>query len=54
MGGGFTQILIDGQRIPPGFSIEQLSPDQVERIEIYRAPTAETGAVPVWRSGTFA
>ncbi len=44
MGGGFTQILIDGQRIPPGFSIEQLSPDQVERIEIYRAPTAETGA----------
>ena len=44
MGGGFTQILIDGQRIPPGFSIEQLSPDQVERIEIYRAPTA--GPVP--------
>lgn len=44
MGGGFTQILIDGQRIPPGFSIEQLSPDQVERIEIFRAPTAETGA----------
>lgn len=44
MGGGFTQILIDGQRIPPGFSIEQLSPEQVERIEIFRAPTAETGA----------
>ena len=44
MGGGFTQILIDGQRIPPGFSIEELSPDQVERIEIFRAPTAETGA----------
>ena len=44
MGGGFTQILIDGQRIPPGFSLEQLSPEQVERIEILRAPTAETGA----------
>ncbi len=44
MGGGFTQILIDGQRVPPGFSIEQLSPEQVERIEILRAPTAETGA----------
>ena len=44
MGAGFTQILIDGERVAPGFSIEQLSPDQVERIEILRAPTAETGA----------
>ena len=44
MGGGFTQILLDGQRIPPGFSVEQITPDQVERIEIFRAPTAETGA----------
>ena len=44
MGGGFTQILLDGQRIPPGFSVEQITPDQVERIEILRAPTAETGA----------
>lgn len=44
MGNGYTQILIDGDRIPRGFSIDQLSPDLVERIEIYRAPTAETGA----------
>lgn len=44
MGNGYTQILIDGDRIPHGFSIDQLSPDMVERIEIYRAPTAETGA----------
>ncbi len=44
MGGGFTQILLDGQRIPPGFSIESITPEQVERIEILRAPTAETGA----------
>ncbi|MBL8309266.1 MAG: TonB-dependent receptor [Burkholderiales bacterium] len=44
MGGGFTQILLDGQRIPPGFSIEDITPEQVERIEIFRAPTAETGA----------
>ena len=43
MGGGFTQILIDGERIPPGFSVEQITPEQVERIEILRAPTAETG-----------
>jgi iron complex outermembrane receptor protein len=44
LGHGYTQILINGERVPPGFSIDQLVPDQVERIEIYRAPTAETGA----------
>ena len=43
LGGGFTQILINGERIPPGFSIEDIDPEQVERIEILRAPTAETG-----------
>ncbi|MBX3608202.1 MAG: TonB-dependent receptor, partial [Piscinibacter sp.] len=43
LGGGYTQILIDGERAPPGFSIEQLSPELVERIELLRAPTAETG-----------
>ncbi len=44
MGNGYTQILIDGDRMPPGFSVDQLSPEQIERIEILRAPTAETGA----------
>ncbi len=44
LGNGFTQLLIDGQRVPPGFSLESLTPDQVERIEVLRAPTAETGA----------
>ena len=44
LGNGYTQILLDGERMPPGFSIEQLTPEQVERIEILRAPTAETGA----------
>lgn len=44
LGSGYTMILLDGQRVPPGFSIESLEPDQVERIEILRAPTAETGA----------
>ncbi|MCU0773979.1 MAG: TonB-dependent receptor [Ideonella sp.] len=43
MGSGYTQVLIDGQRVPPGFSIDQLSPEAVERIEVLRAPTAETG-----------
>ncbi|MFM2402197.1 MAG: hypothetical protein RL223_77 [Pseudomonadota bacterium] len=44
MGGGYTQILIDGQRMPPGFSLDAISPEQVERVEILRAPTAEFGA----------
>jgi iron complex outermembrane receptor protein len=44
MGGGYTQIMIDGQRVAPGTSLDDLSPDQIERIEVMRAPTAETGA----------
>ncbi|MBQ0931660.1 TonB-dependent receptor [Ideonella sp. 4Y16] len=44
MGGGYTQILLDGEAVRGGLSLDQLDPDQVERIEIIRAPTAETGA----------
>lgn len=44
LGGGYTQILLDGQRLPRGFSLDELSPEQIERIEVIRAPTAETGA----------
>jgi outer membrane receptor for ferrienterochelin and colicins len=44
MGGGFTQILVDGERIAPGFALDAIPPEQIERIEILRAPTAETGA----------
>jgi iron complex outermembrane receptor protein len=44
MGGGYTQILIDGQRTAPGFSLDSISPDQIERVEIMRAPVAEYGA----------
>ena len=44
LGAGYTQILLDGQRVPPGFQIDSISPEQIERIEILRAPTAETGA----------
>jgi len=44
LGSGYTQILLDGERVPPGFSLDSIPPDQIERIEILRAPTAETGA----------
>ncbi|MDZ5457720.1 TonB-dependent receptor plug domain-containing protein [Azohydromonas lata] len=44
LGNGYTQILLDGEQVPRGFEIDSLAPEQIERIEILRAPTAETGA----------
>jgi iron complex outermembrane receptor protein len=44
LGGGYTQILLDGERVQGGLSLDSIDPEQVERIEILRAPTAETGA----------
>ena len=41
LGNGYTQLLVNGERPPAGFSIESLSPDQVERIEVMRGPVAE-------------
>ena len=41
LGEGYTQILLDGEPAPPGFSLESLSPDMIERIEILRVPTAD-------------
>lgn len=41
LGDGYTQILVNGDRPPPGFSLDTLAPDQIERIEIIRAASAE-------------
>ena len=41
LGSGYTQILLNGERPPAGFSMESISPDQVERIEVMRGPVAE-------------
>lgn len=41
LGNGYTQILIDGERAPPGFAIDSLSPDVIERIEVLRVAVAE-------------
>ena len=41
LGSGYTQILLNGERAPPGFSLDTLSPGLVERIEILRAATVE-------------
>ncbi len=44
LGAGYTQVLINGQPAPAGFSINSLSPALIERIEVLRAPTADTSA----------
>ncbi len=41
LGNGYTQMLVNGERPPAGFSLESLAPEQVERIEIMRGPVAE-------------
>ncbi len=41
LGGGFTRILLNGEPIPRGFDLDSLSPEVVERVEVFRAATAE-------------
>lgn len=41
LGSGYTQILVNGERAPAGFSLDSLAPDAIERIEVIRAATAE-------------
>ncbi|MBY0238096.1 MAG: TonB-dependent receptor [Burkholderiaceae bacterium] len=44
LGNGYTQVLVNGERPPAGFSMESLAPDQVERVEVMRGPVAEHSA----------
>lgn len=41
LGAGYTQVLLNGERPPAGFSLEQLAPELIEKIEVLRAATAE-------------
>ncbi len=41
LGAGYTQILINGDPAPQGFNLDQLSPSQIERIEVIKAGTAD-------------
>jgi outer membrane receptor for ferrienterochelin and colicins len=41
LGGDYTQILLDGQKAPAGFSIESLAPDAIDKIEILRSASAD-------------
>ncbi|MBL0086066.1 MAG: TonB-dependent receptor [Ideonella sp.] len=47
LGAGYTLILVNGEPAPPGFSLDNLSPSQVERIEVTKGPTAEHSAQAV-------
>lgn len=44
LGSGYTQILVNDQPAPAGFSIDSLSPSLIDRIEIMRTASAEYGA----------
>lgn len=44
LGAGYTQILINGDPAPPGFSIDTIAPDMIERVEILRGASAEYSA----------
>jgi len=41
LAGGYTQILLNGERTPPGFTLATLSPEIIERVEVLRAASAE-------------
>jgi outer membrane receptor protein involved in Fe transport len=47
LGSGYVAILLGGLPAPAGFSLESIDPELVERIEILRAPTAETSGQAV-------
>ncbi|MFP5391440.1 MAG: TonB-dependent receptor plug domain-containing protein, partial [Gammaproteobacteria bacterium] len=41
LAGNYTQILINGERAPAGFTIDQIPPEMIEKIEVLRAASAE-------------
>jgi outer membrane receptor for ferrienterochelin and colicins len=41
LGSGYTMVMLNGEPSPPGFSLDSISPDIVERIEVIRSGTAE-------------
>ncbi len=44
IGSAYVRVLVDGQRPPPGFTLDQISPQMVERIEIIPGGGAEASA----------
>lgn len=44
LGSGYTQILLNGEPVAPGFSLDSLAPNLIERIEVVRSATADQSA----------
>lgn len=44
LGNGYTQILLNGQPTPVGFSIDSIAPDLIEKIEVMRVARADVSA----------
>jgi outer membrane receptor protein involved in Fe transport len=44
LGRGYTSVLLNGAPLPPGFSIDALTPAMIERVEIIRTAQAELSA----------
>lgn len=44
LGAGYTQLLVDGDPVAAGFSIDSIAPALIERIDILRTATAELGS----------
>jgi outer membrane receptor for ferrienterochelin and colicins len=41
LGNGYTQILVNGDPVAAGFSIESISPELIDRVEVLRSATAD-------------
>lgn len=41
LGNGYTQIMLNGEPVAAGFSLDSIAPEMIERIEIMRSATAE-------------
>ena len=44
LGGGYTQILINGEPAPDGFSVDGMSPNLIDHIDVQRSPSLEQSA----------
>jgi outer membrane receptor protein involved in Fe transport len=41
LGNGYTQIMLNGEPVAAGFSLDSVAPEMIERVEILRSATAE-------------
>nr|WP_315396118.1 TonB-dependent receptor [uncultured Duganella sp.] len=41
LGNGYTQIMLNGEPVAAGFSLDAIAPEMIERVEILRSATAE-------------